>query len=141
VVENVTAKYEKDCDQNRASPISHYIEKYKALKSFTPPSTGGMSSGGVRRLQGVVEDVERTGEKIMDEEGVEWEKCIYTVRLLGFSKRTPDERLPERLKGMRIKLVRWAAFDWHLKKGVRKTLEPDETECVLRGEKTSTVYW
>jgi hypothetical protein len=28
-----------------------------------------MSSGGVRRLQGVVEDVERTGEKMMDEEG------------------------------------------------------------------------
>jgi hypothetical protein len=96
-----------------------------------------MSSGGVRRLQGVVEDVERTGEKIMDEEGVEWEKCISTVRLLGFSKRAPDERL----KGMRIKLVRWAAFDWHLKKGVRKTLEPDETESLFRGEKTSTVYW
>jgi len=98
-------------------------------------------SSGVRRLQGVVESVERTGERMVDEDGVEWERCIYTVRLVGFSKRTPDEKIPEGLKGKRVKLVRWAAFDWHLKKGVRKTLEPDETEAVLRGEKTSTVYW
>ena len=98
-------------------------------------------SSGVRRLQGVVESVERTGERMVDEDGVEWEKCIYTVRLVGFSKRTPDEKIPERLKGKRVKLVRWAAFDWHFKLGVRKTLEPDETEAVLRGEKTSTVYW
>ena len=72
----------------------------------------------------------------MNEEGVEWEKYIYTVRLLGFS-----ERLPEKLNDIHVKLVRWATFDWHLEKAVRKTLEPNETECVLRGGKTSTVYW
>ena len=99
-------------------------------------------TGRIRRLQGIVESVERTGERIADREGVGWEKCVYTVRLIGFSKRTPGERIPEEgLKGKLIKLVRWAAFDWHLKKGVRKTLELDETEAVLRGEKTSTVYW
>jgi len=95
----------------------------------------------VRKLQGIVESVERTGEKMVDENGIEWEKCIYTVRLVGFSKRTPEERLPKELEGKRVKLVRWAAFDWHFKLGVRKTLEPDETEAVLRGEKTETVFW
>lgn len=89
----------------------------------------------------MVEAVERTGKKMADEDGVEWEECIYTVRLVGFSKRTPDEKLPKELEGKQVKLVRWAAFDWHLKKGVRKTLAPDETEAVLRGEKTGTVYW
>lgn len=100
-----------------------------------------MKAEKIRKLQGIVESVERTGEKMVDEEGLEWEKVVYTVRLTGFSKRTPDEKLPEHLKDMRVKLVRYACFDWHFKTGVRKTLEPDETEAVLRGEKTSTVYW
>ncbi len=95
----------------------------------------------VRKLQGIVESIERTGEKKIDENGIEWEKCIFNVRLIGFSKRTPDEVLPEHLKGKIVKLVRWAAFDWHFKTSVRKTLEPDETEAVLEGRKTSTVYW
>jgi len=38
-----------------------------------------------------VEDVECISEEMMDEEGVEWEKYIYTVRLLGFSERLPEE--------------------------------------------------
>ncbi|MBS7641764.1 MAG: hypothetical protein QW374_05030 [Candidatus Bathyarchaeia archaeon] len=100
-----------------------------------------MSTKSIRKLQGVVEAIDRTGEKIRDEEGLEWEKVIYTVRITGFSKRTPDEKLPEHLRGMRVKLVRYACFDWHFKLGVRKTLEPDETEAVLNGIKTETVYW
>jgi len=100
-----------------------------------------MSTRRIRKLQGIVESIERTSEKIKDEEGLEWEKVIYTVRLTGFSKRTPDEKLPEHLKDMRVKLVRYACFDWHFKIGVRKTLEPDETEAVLSGVKTDTVYW
>lgn len=100
-----------------------------------------MSLRRIRKLQGIVESVERTGEKIVDSYGIEWEKCIYTIKLTGFSKRTPEERLPEELKGKRIKLIRWAAFDWHLKLGVKKTLEPDETEAVIRGEPSETVFW
>jgi hypothetical protein len=45
------------------------------------------------------------------------------------------------LAGKEVKLVRWCCHDWHYKTGVKKTLEPDETEAVLKGEPTSTVYW
>lgn len=94
-----------------------------------------------RRLQGRVLEVERTGEKKKDEEGNEWERCIFTLELVGFSKRTPEEVLPERFRGRRVKLIRWCCFDWHYKLGVRKTLDPDETEAVLGGRPTETVYW
>ncbi|MGQ9513635.1 MAG: hypothetical protein ACUVTL_01050 [Thermoproteota archaeon] len=94
-----------------------------------------------RRLQGKVLEIERTGEKRRDEEGNEWEKCIFTLELVGFSKRTPEEVLPEDMRGKRVKLIRWCCFDWHYKLGVRKTLDVDETEAVLGGRLTSTVYW
>lgn len=38
-----------------------------------------------RRLQGKVLGMEKTGEK-RDERGKLWEKCIFTVKLTGFSK-------------------------------------------------------
>lgn len=85
----------------------------------------------IRKLQGRVVDVEKTGEIRPDEEGNEWEKCIFTVELTGFSKRTSEEVLPSHLKGKKVKLVRYCCFDWHYKIGVRKTLEPDETEAAL----------
>jgi len=37
--------------------------------------------------------------------------------------------------------VRYCLYDWHYKTGVRKTLEPDETEAVLSGKPTETVFW
>ena len=89
----------------------------------------------VRKLQGVVKSIERTGEKYTDEDGNVWEKSIFTLDLTGFSKRTPDEVLARELVGKEVKLIRWACFDWHFKLGVRKTLEPDETEAVLKGAK------
>ncbi len=95
----------------------------------------------VRKLQGTVVEIERTGEYIVDQDGDRWEKCIFTIELTGFSKRTPNEVLPEHLKGKKVKIVRYCCFDWHYKLGVRKTLEPDETEAVLRGEPTETVFW
>lgn len=95
----------------------------------------------VRKLQGVVLDIERTGEKKKDEEGNLWEKCIFDVELSGFSKRTPKETMPSKLKGKKVKLVRWCCFNWHYKLGVKKTLEPDETEAVMKGESTVSVYW
>ncbi|MEM2960979.1 MAG: hypothetical protein QXU67_05180 [Candidatus Bathyarchaeia archaeon] len=95
----------------------------------------------VRKLQGIVVDIKRTGEYITDEEGDKWEKCIFTIELTGFSKRTPNEALPENLKGKRINLVRYCLYDWHYKVGVKKTLEPDETEAVLLGKPTNTVFW
>jgi hypothetical protein len=93
------------------------------------------------RLQGIVKEVERTGQFLKDEDGNLWERCIYTLELTGFSKRTPDMSLPRELLGKQLKVVRYACFDWHFKIGVRKTLEPDETEAVLRGERTETVFW
>lgn len=95
----------------------------------------------IRKLQGRVVDIEKTGEIRTDEEGNEWEKCIFTVELTNFSKRTPDEIIPEEIKGEKVKLVRYCCFDWHYKLGVRKTLEPDETDAVLSGNRMDTVYW
>jgi len=95
----------------------------------------------VRKLQGVVLDIEKTGEKKKDEEGNLWQKCIFELELSGFSKRTPKEAMPPNLKGKKVRLVRWCCFDWHYKLGVKKTLEPDETEAVMKGEPTVSVYW
>lgn len=92
-------------------------------------------------LQGTVLDIEKTGEKKEDEEGNLWEKCIFSLELTGFSKRTPKEVVPSGLEGKKVKLVRWCTFDWHYKTGVRKTLEPDETEAVIQGEPTDSIYW
>ncbi len=97
--------------------------------------------GKVRKLQGKVLEVERTGDFIVDDEGRRWEKCIFTVEITNFSKRTPNEVVPEEVRGRKVKLVRYCCFDWHFKLGVRKTLEPDETEAVLSGKPTETVYW
>ncbi|MEM3028150.1 MAG: hypothetical protein QW220_05445 [Candidatus Bathyarchaeia archaeon] len=93
------------------------------------------------RLQGIVKEIERTGEFFQDEDGNKWEKCIFTLELTGFSKRTPDKIPPRELLGKRVKVIRYACFDWHFKLGVRKTLEPDETEAVLKGERIETVFW
>ena len=95
----------------------------------------------IRRLQGKILDIEKTGDFVLDEEGERWEKCIFTVKLSNFSKRTPEETVPEKLKGKKVKIVRYCCFDWHYKLGVRKTLDPDETEAVLAGKPTKTVYW
>ena len=95
----------------------------------------------VRKLQGKVVDIEKTGEFIKDKEGDDWQKCTFTVELTNFSKRTPDEVVPEEIKRKKVKLVRYCCFDWHYKLGVRKTLEPDETEAVLARKPTETVYW
>ena len=97
-------------------------------------------TGRIRKLQGTVVDIEKTGETMTDEEGNEWEKCIFTVQLTNFSKRTPNEVVPEEIKGERVKIVRHCCFDWHYKLGIRKTLEPDETEAVLAGKSTETLY-
>ncbi len=95
----------------------------------------------IRVLQGTVLSIEKTGEKKKDEEGNVWEKCIFSLELTGFSKRTPHEELPSELKSKKIKLVRWCCFDWHYKTGVRKTLEPEETEAVLKNKPLDSVYW
>jgi hypothetical protein len=94
-----------------------------------------------RKLQGIVVDIEKTGEKKKDEKGDLWKKCIFSIELTGFSKRTPKEVMPSGLENKRVKLVRWCCFDWHYELGVRKTLEPDETEAVLNGEPTASIFW
>jgi len=84
-----------------------------------------------RMLQGKVLDIERTGQFTLDDEGNKWEKCVFTIELTNFSKRTPEQVLPDSLKGKRVKISRYCCFDWHYKIGVRKTLEPDEMEAIL----------
>lgn len=95
----------------------------------------------IRKLQGKVLDIKKTGEQRKDSDKNVWEKCIFTVELTGFSKRTSDEVLPPNLEGKRVKLIRWCCFDWHYKLGTRKTLESDETEAVISGKLAATVYW
>jgi len=94
-----------------------------------------------KRLQGMVLHIEKTGEKNADNYGNIWEKCIFMVELVSFSKRTSKRALPTRLKGKRVKLIRWCCFDWHYKLGARKTLDADETEAVLKGKPTDTIFW
>lgn len=95
----------------------------------------------IRKLFGKVLDIKNTGEQRKDEEGNIWQKCIFTIELTGFSKRTSDEALPPNLKGKRVKIIRWCCFDWHYKLGVRKTLEPEETEAIISGKPTTIVDW
>jgi hypothetical protein len=96
----------------------------------------------LRVLQGSVIAIERTGEKKQDGDGNTWERCIFTIRLTGFSRRTPELQIPPELEGKVVKQVRWCAFDWHYyPPGTRKTLTPEETEAVLAGRKTETVFW
>lgn len=95
----------------------------------------------VRKLQAKVLEIEKTGETVKDAEGNTWEKCVFNVEITGFSKRTADEVVPKTVKGRTVKLVRYCCFDWHYKLGIKKTLEPDETEAVLAGKPTETVYW
>lgn len=85
----------------------------------------------MRRLQGVVLEVVPTGEVLVDEYGETWRKCVVSVQLTGFSKRTGGE-LPPALRGKVVKVVRWCCYDWHFKVGCRATLTPEETEEVLR---------
>jgi len=49
----------------------------------------------IRKLQGRVIDIEKTGESMIDDEGLNWEKCIFTLEITNFSKRTPDEVVPD----------------------------------------------
>jgi hypothetical protein len=95
----------------------------------------------IRKLQGIVVEIEKTGDSKNDEEGNKWEKCVFDIELTNFSKRAPKEVLPDNIKGRRVKLVRFCGYDWHYKLGVKKTLDPDETEAVMAGKRTETVYW
>jgi hypothetical protein len=97
--------------------------------------------GREERLQGRVTNIEKTKEKKKDEQGNLWEKCIISVELIGFSKRTPKKILPMIVKGKQIKLLRWCCFDWHYKISSRKTLEPNETKAILLEKPTVTAYW
>lgn len=94
-----------------------------------------------RKLQGTVLDIKKTGETHVDKEGNRWEKCIFTVKLTNFSKRTKQEAMPKKLKDKEVKIIRYCCFDWHYKLGARKTLEVDETEAVLTDKPTKTIYW
>jgi hypothetical protein len=94
----------------------------------------------VKKLKGKVVAVEKTAE-IEHREGEKWTKCIFTLRLTRFSSKLPTEPIPQSLKETQIKLVRYCLYDWHLKLGTEKTLEPDETAAVLAGKPTKTVFW
>jgi len=83
-----------------------------------------------RKLQGKVLNIERTGE-IIEKNGEKWEKCIFTVEITGFSKRTPEEIIPRKFRCKRLKVVRYCCFDWHYRTNVTKTLNSDETQVVL----------
>jgi hypothetical protein len=91
-------------------------------------------------LKGRVIAVEKTGETVT-REGETWEKCLFTLEVTRFSKRTPDEVVPDSLKGKRIKIVRHCFYNWHYRLGVEKTLSPEETDGLLRGKPSSTIFW
>jgi len=94
----------------------------------------------VRKLKGRALAIERTGE-IVRRDDENWEKCIFTLELARFSSGTPTEQIPSSLKGKKVKIARYCLYDWHYKLEIEKTLEPDETEAVLEGKPSATVYW
>jgi len=93
-----------------------------------------------RRLKGKVVAVEKTGEAVT-RDGETWEKCIFTLEIVRFSKRTPEEVVPVRLRGKTVKLVRYCLYDWHYKLGIEKTLSPEETESLLQEKQNSATFW
>jgi hypothetical protein len=105
------------------------------------PEKVNLMTNATRKLQGTAVDVTKTGETVTDSEKDRWEKCVFTIELTNFSSRTPNEALPEGIKGKRVKLVRLCCFIWHFRLGVKKTLDSDETEAVLAGRPTKSVYW
>jgi hypothetical protein len=84
-----------------------------------------------KRLQGTVLEVARTGDTKSDDENRKWTRCIFTIELTGFSKRTPNESLPPALEKKTVKLERWCCYDWHYNTGIRTTLDPEETRRIL----------
>jgi len=67
---------------------------------------GSIIEGKVKKLQGIVMVINKTDDYKEDEEGNKWYKCIFVVKLVGFSKRTLDEEFPNELKEARVKVVR-----------------------------------
>jgi hypothetical protein len=92
------------------------------------------------RLKGTVIAVQKTGETATVD-GETWEKCVFTLEITRFSKRTPNEIVPDRLKSKKVKLVRCCLYDWHYKLGVEKTLNAEETDSLLRGTPSSAIFW
>ena len=92
------------------------------------------------RLKGKVIAVLKTG-RTTAVNGATWEECVFTVEIAHFSKRTPKEIIPDSLKSKKVKLVRYCLYDWHYKLGVEKTLNAEETDCLLRGQPSSTISW
>jgi hypothetical protein len=83
-----------------------------------------------RRLKGRVIAIEKTGETA-EGRGDLGEVHLYT-EVTRFSKRTPNEVVPDDLKDRKIKLARHCLCDWHYRSGVEKTLSAEETDHLLR---------
>ncbi|MBS7656914.1 hypothetical protein KEJ33_03205 [Candidatus Bathyarchaeota archaeon] len=91
------------------------------------------------KLQGKVLNVEKTGD-IIRKDGERWEKCIFTIEITRFSKRTSVEVIPEKFKGKKIKIIRYCCFDWHYRTNVLTTLGVNETDIVLKDKVNGIVY-
>ena len=85
----------------------------------------------VRKLKGKVLAVEKTGETIRKEDEV-WEKRVFTLELTRFSNRSPGVEMPASLKTKRVKIVRYCLYDWHYTSGMEMTIEPEETEVIIK---------
>ena len=91
------------------------------------------------RILSKVVEITKTGEIKKNEQGTEWEKCIFTVELNAYSKRTPKLIIPSKYEGRRVMTSRYCLYDWHFKVGVNKTLSPKETQAVLNGKTDLTI--
>lgn len=87
---------------------------------------------GTKILRGVVTDVKRTEDFFIDEDGREWRKYFFSVRLSSFSKRAKNRKLPKEIDGKVVDVVRYCTFDWHFRIGRFITLTPEETITVLK---------
>jgi hypothetical protein len=98
------------------------------------------TSASGRKLKGRVVAVEKTDETVR-RDGETWKKCVFTLEVVRFSNRTPEEVVPPYLRGKTVKVIRYCLYNWHYRLGIEKTLSSEETESLLSGKQTSTISW
>lgn len=88
-----------------------------------------------------VSDLIVSGQIMKNADDEKREKCVFIPEPTRLSSRAPAERIPSSLKGEKVKIARYCPYDWHYELDIEKTLEPDETEPVLEGKPSGTMYW
>ena len=58
--------------------------------------------------------------------------CLHTG-LTCLSEGDFQKQIHAALKGKRVKITRYCFYNWHFMLGIEKTIEPEETEAIFKG--------